>query len=107
MSEKVKIGNKDVAVKELGVADSTDCDASCLESIEKIIDKYQSWDKSGFELIIENPKLFNRLIRKSTGKSKKFIKSLSAKEYDLLAFVFLSVNAEFFIQRLKLIQLVK
>ncbi|MCP3849778.1 MAG: hypothetical protein GY694_06010, partial [Gammaproteobacteria bacterium] len=79
-------------------------DIEILESINQVLDAWQSWDKSGFELIIAKPKIFLSLLCKSTGQKKKFIKNLKAKDFDALAFVFLSVNAEFFIQRLKLVQ---
>ncbi len=103
--ETVNINDMDITVKELNVIDAIECNMEILVSVGSILDQYKDWTKSTFELSIERPKLFYKLIATSTGKSKKFIKSLKAKDYDLLVLTFLSVNSEFFIQRLKIIQL--
>ena len=105
--EFIKIGDKEVTISELTCDDVTMVDLEQLESINKVLDDWQYWSDSSFELIIAKPKLFMKLLSSSTGLKKKHIKSLSAKDFDSLAFVFLSVNAEFFIQRLKLIQMAK
>lgn len=104
--EKITLNNKEVIVSELGAMDAVRCDFNTLVSVNAMLDAFKSWGKTTFELSFENPKLFIDLMAKSTGEKKKFIKKLKAKDYDLLAFTFLSVNSEFFIQRLKIIQMV-
>lgn len=103
--ETIEIGGREITVNELNVMDATAVDMDILTSVNLIIDEYDHWGSSTYQLAIKKPKLFFNLLQKSTGEKKKFIKSLKAKDYDTLVFVFLSVNAEFFIQRLKLIQM--
>lgn len=105
--EFIKIGDKEITVSELIIDEADEIDAKYLESVNDILEEWQHWNDSAFELVISKPKLFLKLLSASTGLKKKRIKSLPAKHFDSLAFVFLSVNAEFFIQRLKLIQMAK
>lgn len=103
--ESLIINKKELIVRDLRIDDAAGCDKDTLIWIEKILSEYQKWDSGAFELVIKNPKLFYKLLAKSTEQSVKYIKSLKAVDFDVLAYVFLSVNSEFFIQRLKLIEL--
>ena len=103
----IELGGREITVNELNVMDATEVDIDVLISVGSILSVHDLWGKSTYELAIEKPKLFIKLLAYATGEKKKFIKSLKARDYDSLVFVFLSVNAEFFIQRLKLIQLSK
>ncbi|MFW2374093.1 MAG: hypothetical protein ACN4GM_13295 [Gammaproteobacteria bacterium] len=103
--ETIKLSNKDVTVKELKAMESKAISREVLLDIGVILDAYNDWDKSTFELAIKNPKLFFGLIAKSTGLTKKQIRKMKSKDCDVLIFTFLSVNSEFFIQRLKLISM--
>ncbi len=105
--DQISIGDREITVKELNVDDVKNIDIDTLKNVNKILEAWQSWSKSGFELIIAKPNVFLGLLCKSTGQKKKFIKKLKAREFDSLAFVFLSVNAEFFIQRIRLIEMAR
>lgn len=103
--EIISIGDKEITIKELNIEQVRLVNLEIAIEIEAIIDAYQQWCESTFDLMIAHPKLFIKLLSFSTGEKKKYLKSLKAKEFDTLAYVFLSVNAEFFIQRLKLLQM--
>jgi hypothetical protein len=101
----IQINNKEVTVKELIAKHTEKVDRVFTEIVNDVLEKHDDWGKFGFEFMITKQKLFNSLLSKSCNLSKKKIKNLSAKDYDLLAFIFLSVNAQFFIQRLQLIKM--
>lgn len=103
--EIIKLGDKEITISELNAEDASKVNTEVLLCIVPILEACADWDKSTFELVIEQPELFLKLLAISTGQKKKYIRSLPGKDFDSLAFVFLSVNAEFFIQRLKLIQM--
>ncbi|MCP3851436.1 MAG: hypothetical protein GY694_14505, partial [Gammaproteobacteria bacterium] len=65
------VGDKEITIKELTIDDAESVDIEILESINQVLDAWQSWDKSGFELIIAKPKIFLSLLCKSTGQKKK------------------------------------
>ena len=102
MSEDIRLNGKKITVKELTAEQAEPVDRVALSSLEDLLNDYNRWGDSTFELTINNPELFMKLLSLSTGKKMKFLKRLKAEDYDMLMIVFLSVNASFFLQRIKL-----
>lgn len=103
--ETIVIGGREITIKELDIKPAIAVNIDALNWINGILEAHKDWSKSTYELCLENPDLILDLISVSTGQKKKWLKKLKAREFDALVFMFLSVNAEFFIQRLKLINM--